>query len=207
MSKVKWSYKTVHFELKREGLLGGSFLDEAEIEERLNDFGHSGWELISVIEVQDGIIAFFKQSLDLGLSSVAQEDIGSESDEIQKAGYAYQASRVQGTDDQYQTDEAEEIYDPYASEDTLEVDDVYDDGIYEADDSASAESETYEQDYSHREEEEFVDREDRGYQTSLSEDDLDTFVEEAQEEHENQEAGDEQQENDSDRGIGAIRIE
>ena len=66
MSKVKWSYKTVHFELKREGLLGGSFLDEAEIEERLNDFGHSGWELISVIEVQDGIIAFFKQSLENG---------------------------------------------------------------------------------------------------------------------------------------------
>ena len=207
MSKVKWSYKTVHFELKREGLLGGSFLDEAEIEERLNDFGHSGWELISVIEVQDGIIAFFKQSLDLGLSSVAQEDIGSESDEIQKAGYAYQASRVQGTDDQYQTDEAEEIYDPYASEDTLEVDDVYDDGIYEADDSASAESETYEQEYSHREEEQFVDREDRGYQASLSEDDPDNFHEEAQEEHANQEAGDEQQDNDSDRGIGAIRIE
>lgn len=207
MSKVKWSYKTVHFELKREGLLGGSFLDEAEIEERLNDFGHSGWELISVIEVQDGIIAFFKQSLDLGLSSVAQEDIGSESDEIQKAGYAYQASRVQGTDDQYQTDEAEEIHDPYASEDTLEVDDVYDDGIYEADDSASAESETYEQEYSHREEEQFVDLEDRGYQASLSEDDPDNFHEEAQEEHENQEAGDEQQDNDSDRGIGAIRIE
>lgn len=207
MSKVKWSYKTVHFELKREGLLGGSFLDEAEIEERLNDFGHSGWELISVIEVQDGIIAFFKQSLDLGLSSVAQEDSGSESDEIQKAGYAYQASRVQGTDDQYQTDEAEEIYDPYASEDTLEVDDVYDDGIYEAGDSASAESETYEQEYSHREEEQFVDLEDRGYQASLSEDDPDNFHEEAQEEHENQEAGDEQQDNDSDRGIGAIRIE
>lgn len=207
MSKVKWSYKTVHFELKREGLLGGSFLDEAEIEERLNDFGHSGWELISVIEVQDGIIAFFKQSLDLGLSSVAQEDSGSERDEIQKAGYAYQASRVQGTDDQYQTDEAEEIYDPYASEDTLEVDDVYDDGIYEAGDSASAESETYEQEYSHREEEQFIDREDRGYQTSLSEDDPDNFVEEAQEEHENKEAGDEQQDNDSDRGIGAIRIE
>lgn len=207
MSKVKWSYKTVHFELKREGLLGGSFLDEAEIEERLNDFGHSGWELISVIEVQDGIIAFFKQSLDLGLSSVAQEDSGSERDEIQKAGYAYQASRVQGTDDQYQTDEAEEIYDPYASEDTLEVDDVYDDGIYEADDSASAESETYEKDYSHREEEQFVDLEDRGYQASLSEDDPDNFHEEAQEEHENQEAGDEQQDNDSDRGIGAIRIE
>lgn len=64
---MKWSYKTVHFELKKEGLLGGAFLDEAEIEEQLNDFGRSGWELISVLEVQDGIIAFFKQSLDLKL--------------------------------------------------------------------------------------------------------------------------------------------
>jgi hypothetical protein len=61
---MKWSYKTVHFELKKEGLLGGAFLDEAEIEEQLNDYGRSGWELISVLEVQDGIIAFFKQSLD-----------------------------------------------------------------------------------------------------------------------------------------------
>mgnify|MGYP001817140777 FL=1 len=63
---MKWSYKTVHFELKREGLLGGSFLDETEVEEQLNQYGRSGWELTSVIEVQDGIIAFFKQPLDLG---------------------------------------------------------------------------------------------------------------------------------------------
>lgn len=60
---MKWSYKTVHFELKKEGLLGGSFLDEAEIEEQLNQFGQSGWELISVIEVQNGIICFFRQPL------------------------------------------------------------------------------------------------------------------------------------------------
>jgi hypothetical protein len=64
---MKWSYKTVHFELKKEGLLGGAFLDEAEIEEQLNDYGRSGWELISVIEVQDGIIAFFKQTISFGL--------------------------------------------------------------------------------------------------------------------------------------------
>lgn len=65
---MKWSYKTVHFELKKEGLLGGTFLDETEIEEQLNDYGRSGWELISVIEVHDGIIAFFKQSITLKLS-------------------------------------------------------------------------------------------------------------------------------------------
>ena len=77
---MKWSYKTVHFELKKEGLLGGSFLDEAEIEEQLNDVGRSGGELISVREVQDGIIAFFKQSLNLDLRtmSAAQDDVETE---------------------------------------------------------------------------------------------------------------------------------
>lgn len=65
---MNWSYKTVHFELKKEGLLGGSFLDEAELEEQLNDFGRSGWELVSVIEVQNGVIAFFKQPISIASS-------------------------------------------------------------------------------------------------------------------------------------------
>ena len=60
---MTWSYKTVHFELKKEGLLGAGVLDESEIERALNEFGRSGWELISVLEVQDGIITFFKQPL------------------------------------------------------------------------------------------------------------------------------------------------
>jgi len=62
---MKWSYKTVHFELKKEGLLGSGFLDESEIEQELNEFGLAGWELVSVLEVQDGIIVFFKQPLNL----------------------------------------------------------------------------------------------------------------------------------------------
>lgn len=60
---MKWSYKTVHFELKKEGLLGSGFLDESEIEQELNEFGQRGWELVSVLEVQDGIIVFFRQPL------------------------------------------------------------------------------------------------------------------------------------------------
>lgn len=60
---MRWGYKSVHFALKKEGLLGGPFLDEAEIEEQLNRFGQSGWELVSVIEVQNGIICFFRQPL------------------------------------------------------------------------------------------------------------------------------------------------
>lgn len=60
---MKWSYKTIHFALKKEGLLGGGFLDETEIEQALNEYGRSGWELVSVLDVQDGIIAIFKQPL------------------------------------------------------------------------------------------------------------------------------------------------
>ena len=60
---MKWGYKTVHFELKKEGILGSGFLDESEIEQELNEFGQNGWELVSVLEVHDGIIVFFKQQL------------------------------------------------------------------------------------------------------------------------------------------------
>ena len=69
---MKWSYKTVHFELKKEGLLGSGFLDESEIEQELNEFGQAGWELVSVLEVQDGIIVFFRQPLYLEHSSAVQ---------------------------------------------------------------------------------------------------------------------------------------
>lgn len=60
---MKWGYKSVHFELKKEGLLGSGVLDESEIEQELNEFGQSGWELVTVLEVHDGIIVFFKQQL------------------------------------------------------------------------------------------------------------------------------------------------
>ena len=78
---MKWGYKTVHFELKKEGLLGSGFLDESEIEQELNEFGQNGWELVSVLEVQDGVIAFFKQPLTLsGMKQEyrAYEDVTSE---------------------------------------------------------------------------------------------------------------------------------
>jgi len=47
---MRWAYKTIHYGLKKDGLLGGSFLDEEEVEESLNDYGNSGWELISLLE-------------------------------------------------------------------------------------------------------------------------------------------------------------
>lgn len=62
---MRWSYKTVHFELKKDGILGGVFLDESELEQSLNEYGLSGWELISMLEVRDGVIAVFKQALSM----------------------------------------------------------------------------------------------------------------------------------------------
>lgn len=66
---MKWSYKTVHFELKKEGILGSGFFDESEIEQELNEYGLAGWELVSVLEVHDGMIAFFKQPFGSGLAA------------------------------------------------------------------------------------------------------------------------------------------
>jgi hypothetical protein len=62
---MRWSYKTIHYELKKEGILGSAFLDEPEIELSLNQYGKAGWELVSLLETMDGVIAVFKQPLDL----------------------------------------------------------------------------------------------------------------------------------------------
>ncbi len=58
---MRWIYKTVHYELKKEGILGPAFLDENEIEESLNEYGKAGWELFSTMEISDGFLAIFKQ--------------------------------------------------------------------------------------------------------------------------------------------------
>lgn len=64
---MRWSYKTVRYELKKDGLLGSAFLDEAEVEESLNEYGKAGWELVSVLETLDGVIAIFKQALGIDI--------------------------------------------------------------------------------------------------------------------------------------------
>jgi len=68
---MRWSYKTIHYELKKEGLLGSAFLDGPEIELSLNQYGKAGWELVSMLETMDGVIAIFKQPLDLETRSFA----------------------------------------------------------------------------------------------------------------------------------------
>lgn len=83
---MRWSYKTVHYELKKEGLLGSSFLDESEVELSLNEYGKSGWELVSMLETMDGLIAIFKQPLSLDSESfypsVEKENEGPEDEDI-----------------------------------------------------------------------------------------------------------------------------
>ncbi len=61
MSDIAWKYKTVHFALKKDGILGGSFLDEAEIEQTLNNLGQEGWELVSFLDGSEGLFGVFKQ--------------------------------------------------------------------------------------------------------------------------------------------------
>lgn len=60
---VRWCYKTIHFALKKDGLLGGAFLDDVEMEESLNHYGQAGWELVAVFETRDGVMAVFKQPI------------------------------------------------------------------------------------------------------------------------------------------------
>jgi hypothetical protein len=62
---MRWGYKTVQYGLKKEGLLGSSFLDEAEVEQSLNEFGQGGWELVSLFGMHDGLMAVFKQPLEV----------------------------------------------------------------------------------------------------------------------------------------------
>ena len=57
----RWRYKTLHFELKKDGILGNFFLDEEELERSLCRYGQDGWELVAVLEVQNGVVALCKQ--------------------------------------------------------------------------------------------------------------------------------------------------
>jgi len=57
---VYWQYRTILFEYQKDGLLGDRYIDDEEMEKTLNEQGSSGWELIAVTPVQEGLLAFFK---------------------------------------------------------------------------------------------------------------------------------------------------
>ncbi|MFH2122682.1 MAG: DUF4177 domain-containing protein [Pseudomonadota bacterium] len=75
---MRWGYKTIQYGLKKEGLLGSSFLDEMEVEQSLNEFGQAGWELVSLFGMQDGLMAVFKQPLEMQ-SAPVREAVSEES--------------------------------------------------------------------------------------------------------------------------------
>ncbi|MGL1930140.1 MAG: DUF4177 domain-containing protein [Desulfotalea sp.] len=58
---MKWEYKNIFYPLKKEGLLGDQILDEVELEQTFNEYGFLGWELISVMNMQNGVVAIFKR--------------------------------------------------------------------------------------------------------------------------------------------------
>ncbi len=75
---MRWGYKTIQYGLKKEGLLGSSFLDEAEMEQSLNEFGQAGWELITLFALQDGLMAVFKQPLAIKAAFSIPEPVAEE---------------------------------------------------------------------------------------------------------------------------------
>ncbi len=92
---MRWSYKTEHFGLKKEGLLGGAFLDEAEIEVTLNEFGRAGWELVSLLEVNDGLMGVFKQPFAAGMAEPTPQIKRSVENEQSSNSLELQSNRVE----------------------------------------------------------------------------------------------------------------
>ncbi len=216
---MKWSYKTVHFELKREGLLGGSFLDETEVEEQLNQYGRSGWELISVIEVQDGIIAFFKQQLDPGFSTRQQETVGYEDNTDRVIDEPYEADHEEfyETEDEYQMPEQsvpdavrrEEQYghrEAHELEEHDTDDHLISEDEYQVPEQSMPEAVRREEQDGHPEAHEFEEHDtddhlisEDGAEELLGDDEIAPL--------EDQQSNDELDEQADQRGIGAIRIE
>ena len=108
---MRWSYKTVHFSLKKEGLLGSAFLDEDEIELSLNEYGHAGWELVSMMEVNDGLIAVFKQPLARGVATakpaVKKERVEVSEEHVEWLDEPQEAEQVSAVKDEESVEESD----------------------------------------------------------------------------------------------------
>jgi hypothetical protein len=70
---VRWQYRTLLFEFQKDGLLGDKYIDDEEVEELLNEQGASGWELVNVALIQEGLLAFCKRSVPHGIRSVSSD--------------------------------------------------------------------------------------------------------------------------------------
>lgn len=58
-----WEYQTILFEFRKDGLLGDKYIDDADVENTLNEQGKLGWELVNVTPVQDGLLSFLKKEI------------------------------------------------------------------------------------------------------------------------------------------------
>ncbi|GBE11741.1 hypothetical protein BMS3Bbin14_01552 [bacterium BMS3Bbin14] len=58
---MHWQYRTILFEFQKDSLLGDKYIDDEELETTLNEQGQSGWELVAVTPVREGILSFFKR--------------------------------------------------------------------------------------------------------------------------------------------------
>lgn len=65
---MAWRYRTILFEFTKDGLLGDKYVDDEEVEKTLNELGAQCWELVNVVLLQDGLLAFLK----LGIGSKAR---------------------------------------------------------------------------------------------------------------------------------------
>lgn len=59
---MMWQYRTIIFEFAKDGLLGERYIDDEEMENTLNEQGSMGWELVSAVMVQDGVLAVLKRT-------------------------------------------------------------------------------------------------------------------------------------------------
>ena len=64
-----WKYRTIVFELTKDGRLGDRYVDDEEMEKTLNEMGALGWELVNVTLLQDGLLAILKRPV--GADTVA----------------------------------------------------------------------------------------------------------------------------------------
>jgi hypothetical protein len=60
---VYWQYRTILFEFQKDGLLGDKYVDDEDVENILNEQGRSGWELVNVSPVEEGLLAFLKREI------------------------------------------------------------------------------------------------------------------------------------------------
>ncbi|MEN8198824.1 MAG: DUF4177 domain-containing protein [Thermodesulfobacteriota bacterium] len=118
---IRWGYKTVHFGLKKDGLLGSGFLDEAEIEITLNEYGHGGWELVSMMEVNDGLIAVFKQPLSRRSTVLSPEDVEVVEEQVPEHGLPEPPSQDEMVESGQGTDPGEDRDGAFEGDDDADV--------------------------------------------------------------------------------------